>query len=82
MNVGDERRMDFQSDVFRSWYRLVENLGGGVWRCERMPITDEMLDEMIADPYMSDDEIARQIDAVGTTFETRFVSSERWAAMF
>jgi hypothetical protein len=44
MKVGDVLTWDYQSDVFKGQYRLVENLGRGVWRAENLEPSDELIE--------------------------------------
>lgn len=43
--VGDIRRWDFQSDVFRGEYRLVKRLTGRRWLAETVEPSDELIEE-------------------------------------
>lgn len=56
--VGDVFRWDFQSDVFRGEYRLVESQGRNVWLAEYLEPSDELIAEATefylrsANPYL------------------------------
>lgn len=80
--VGDVRRFDYQSDVFEREFRLVEDLGNGLWKVELLPIRDETLDAMMTDPYTTDDMIERDIAATGRVMEMKFISAAAWDRMF
>lgn len=83
---GDICRWDFQSDIYESPYRLVEDLGGGVWKCERIEPDEHTLEKMMeleGDRYCDGYEALEWALAhVGETFEVRFVSHAQWAAAF
>lgn len=49
MKVGDIHKWDYQSDVFRGEYRLVEDLGNGRWVIEHLEPSDEILEEIMQD---------------------------------
>jgi hypothetical protein len=46
--VGDVHRWDYQADVFRGEYRLVENLGRDEWLAEYLEPSDELIEEATA----------------------------------
>lgn len=45
--LGDVLRFDLQSDVWRTQYRLVADLGRGLWEAEMLAPEAKVLDEMI-----------------------------------
>lgn len=47
MQIGDVREFDFQADVFRGRYRLVENVGGNAWVVEFLAPDDAELDRIV-----------------------------------
>jgi hypothetical protein len=48
MKVGDIHKWDYQADVFRGEYRLIEDLGKGSWIIEYVEPSDELIDEAYA----------------------------------
>jgi hypothetical protein len=82
-HAGEVRRFDFQSDIYRRRYRLVEDLGGGRWLVEILEIEDAVLAVMEDDAqsgtyYPTQQDILDEIDETGTTREVRFVSNAQW----
>lgn len=48
IEVGNVLRWDFQSDVFRGEFRLLEHLRGSVWRAEYVEPLDALIEEAVA----------------------------------
>lgn len=48
MKVGDVQKYDFQSDMFGGEYRLVEKLPRGIWKCEILAPSDEVIEAIRA----------------------------------
>lgn len=92
--VGDVRTWDYQSDIFQGEYKLVENLGGSLWRAEHLPPSEAVIDRILEvavngrpGQWMTtieevECEIADRVRRAGTTFEIRLVSLRQWAEMF
>ena len=78
--VGDVLTFDFQGDIYRGQYRLLEHLGKQVWRAEHLPVTDEQLAEM--EKYETEEYILSRVDEAGKTFEVRLVSREEYSKYF
>lgn len=81
-HVGEIRRFGFQEDVFRRRYELVERTAPNTWTVRLLPIEDDALDAMIADPHCSDDMIEYYIDRTGATMTLRFLSDAEYARHF
>ena len=54
-HVGQVRRFDYQSDIFRAEYRLVEHLGGNRWLAEYLPPSDEAIEEILEGAILEHD---------------------------
>lgn len=85
--VGDIRSFDYQSDIYRGQYRLVRDIGDGVWLAEHLEPTDEMIDAIMNDEAMAryrdpESEVLDRIDQAGTRFRVRLVSASTFASYF
>ena len=94
MQPGDILTKDLQGDMFQGRYQLVEQVSGDVWRVRDLPPTDAEMDQIL-DFYAGNEQrgcgymdtpesLQREIDDryAERIYEVRFVSAERWAAMF
>jgi hypothetical protein len=80
--VGEVRRYDYQSDIYRRQFKVLEIDPKGNATIELLPLEDSALDAMMADKYTTDRDIEREIDQTGETRKIRFVSDAEWSAMF
>lgn len=80
---GDLGQYDYQSDIFGRRYKVLEvDSRTGNATIELLSVEDDALEAMIADKYMSDESILREIASTGEMRKIRFVSSAAWHAMF
>lgn len=82
---GDIHTWDYQADVFGGQYRLVADLGKGVWEIEHLEPSDETLDaiqRLATDDADRERTISDRIADTGTHTTIRFVSAARYAEAF
>lgn len=82
MKAGDILRLNFQADVYQRRYELVERTGPKTWLCRYLPLEPDKVEQMRADPYTDEDQIAREEADTGTTFTQRFVTAAEYARYF
>lgn len=83
--VGDVLQMDFQSDIYRGEYELVENLGGNTWLARHIEPSDEIFNAILSDESKyarGEEEVLERIERTGDTFKVRLVSREEFAGYF
>ena len=88
VQIGDVRRYDFQSDIYQRRYRVMADLGGGVFEVELLEVEDDKLAQMISDVETqrvfgaTEDDILRDIERTGERRKMRFVSQATYDAAF
>jgi hypothetical protein len=88
VQIGDIRRYGFQSDVYQRRYRVVSDLGQGIFEVELLEVEDDKLEEMIShidNPGVygwTEADVLREIEKTGERRTMRFVSQATYDAAF
>jgi hypothetical protein len=88
VQVGDVRRYGYQSDVYQRRYRVIADLGGGVFEVELLEIEDDKLELMIShtdNPGVygwTEADVLQEIAKTGERRQMRFVSQATYDAAF